>query len=119
MGSGEEAYRYEDFTFTAREGQRLEAILRAADFDAYLEVYGPGESDDAVWTSELDELDALQLTEDSDPDALRVAAEKVRAVLADDEPRAVALLRAHLDDDQLRDVGDAVHEARMSSVAPG
>lgn len=52
MGSGEEAYRYEDFTFTAREGQRLEAILRAADFDAYLEVYGPGESDDAIATDD-------------------------------------------------------------------
>lgn len=79
----------------------------------------PGEGDDAVWTSELDELDAVQLAEDAEPDALRAAAEKVRAVLADDEPRAIALLRAHLDDDQLRDVGDAVHEARMSSVATG
>lgn len=32
-------YRYEDHLVTARAGQRLEAILRSSDFDAYLAIY--------------------------------------------------------------------------------
>ncbi len=36
------AYIYDDYRFNARAGQRLEAILRSDDFDAYLEVYADG-----------------------------------------------------------------------------
>jgi hypothetical protein len=46
-GDGEGAYRYDDYSFTARAGQRLEAVLRAEDFDAYLEVFAPGAADEA------------------------------------------------------------------------
>lgn len=37
-------YRYRDFRVTARAGQRLEAVLRSDDFDAYLAIYAPGET---------------------------------------------------------------------------
>ena len=46
-GGAEDGYRYEDYAFTARAGQRLEAVLTSDDFDAYLEVFGPGETDEA------------------------------------------------------------------------
>ncbi len=39
-GADEGEFRYEDYVFRARSGQRLEAILRAESFDAYLEVFG-------------------------------------------------------------------------------
>ena len=35
-------YRYEDYRFRARRGQRLEAIMRSDAFDAYLDVFGVG-----------------------------------------------------------------------------
>lgn len=35
-------YRYDAWTFQARAGQRLEAVMRSAAFDAALEVIGPG-----------------------------------------------------------------------------
>lgn len=35
--AAEDAYRYDDYSFQARAGQRLEAVLRADDFDAVLE----------------------------------------------------------------------------------
>jgi len=35
-------YRYEDYRFTARAGQRLEAVLRSEAFDAYLAVFREG-----------------------------------------------------------------------------
>lgn len=35
-------YRYDDYRFEARAGQRLEATLRSDAFDAYLEVYADG-----------------------------------------------------------------------------
>lgn len=38
-----EAYRYEDYIVAARAGQRLEATLRSADFDAYLAVHAEGD----------------------------------------------------------------------------
>ncbi len=41
--AADDAYRYDDYLIRARAGQRLEAILRAADFDAYLEVFREGE----------------------------------------------------------------------------
>ena len=46
--AAEEAYRYDDYAVTARAGQRFEAILRSDAFDAYLEVFAPGEAADAL-----------------------------------------------------------------------
>jgi len=43
--AAEGAYRYDDYLIRARAGQRLEAIMRADDFDAYLEVFHQGDSD--------------------------------------------------------------------------
>ncbi|MDQ3126365.1 MAG: peptidase, partial [Pseudomonadota bacterium] len=43
--AAEDAYRYDDYLIRARAGQRLEAIMRADDFDAYLEVFHQGDSD--------------------------------------------------------------------------
>lgn len=40
--TGEDAYRYDDYRFSARAGQRLEAVLRSEAFDAYLAVYAEG-----------------------------------------------------------------------------
>ena len=39
------AYRYDDYLIRARSGQRLEAVMRADEFDAYLEVFRQGESE--------------------------------------------------------------------------
>lgn len=36
-----DAYRYDDYAVTARAGQRFEAVLRSAAFDAYLELFPP------------------------------------------------------------------------------
>ncbi len=36
-------YRYEDYRINLRRGQRLEAIMRSDDFDAYLQVFAPGQ----------------------------------------------------------------------------
>lgn len=47
-GSDDGAYRYEDYELTASAGQRLEAVLRADDFDAYLEVFKAGDLDEAI-----------------------------------------------------------------------
>lgn len=44
----EESYRYDDFAVTARAGQRFEAILRSGEFDAWLEVFPPDETADAL-----------------------------------------------------------------------
>jgi hypothetical protein len=43
--AADDAYRYDDYLIRARAGQRLEAVMRADDFDAYLEVFHQGESD--------------------------------------------------------------------------
>jgi len=40
----QDGYRYDDYVFDAAVGQRLEATLRADDFDAYLEVFGEGDT---------------------------------------------------------------------------
>lgn len=37
----EDAFRYDSYAISARNGQRLEAVMRSAAFDTYLEVYGP------------------------------------------------------------------------------
>lgn len=43
--AADDAYRYDDYLVRARAGQRLEAIMRAEAFDAYLEVFRQGESE--------------------------------------------------------------------------
>lgn len=43
--AADDAYRYDDYLIRARAGQRLEAVMRAAEFDAYLEVFHQGESE--------------------------------------------------------------------------
>ena len=40
--AADDEYRYDDYRFEARAGQRLEATLRSDAFDAYLEVYDDG-----------------------------------------------------------------------------
>lgn len=40
--AADDEYRYDDYRFEARAGQRLEATLRSDPFDAYLEVYADG-----------------------------------------------------------------------------
>ena len=40
---GDGQYRFEDYKVAARRGQRLEAVLRSDDFDAYLQVFAPGQ----------------------------------------------------------------------------
>ncbi|MFN3670098.1 MAG: PPC domain-containing protein [Brevundimonas sp.] len=43
--AADDAYRYDDYQVSVRAGQRLEAILRASAFDAYLEVFREGETE--------------------------------------------------------------------------
>jgi hypothetical protein len=47
LGSEDEGgqYRYEDFKISARRGQRLEATLSSDAFDAYLQVFSPGQDE--------------------------------------------------------------------------
>jgi hypothetical protein len=37
----DDGFRYDSYAIEARAGQRLEAVMRSAAFDTYLEVYGP------------------------------------------------------------------------------
>ena len=48
----EDAYRYDSYAISARAGQRLEAVMRSAAFDAYLELYGPGEAAESLNTDD-------------------------------------------------------------------
>lgn len=52
--ASEGGYRYEDFIVSARAGQRLEATLQSADFDAYLEVFNDGATADEPVASDDD-----------------------------------------------------------------
>ena len=45
--SGED-YRYDDYRVSARAGQRLEAVMRAEAFDAYLAIYAEGAEGEAL-----------------------------------------------------------------------
>ena len=45
LGADDSQYRFEDYRFSARAGQRLEAIMRSDAFDTYLEVFKTGEED--------------------------------------------------------------------------
>ncbi len=40
--AGDDAYRYDEYAVRAAAGQRLEAVLRSGDFDAYLEIRAEG-----------------------------------------------------------------------------
>lgn len=52
-----DTYRYEDYSVTARRGQRLEAVLRSEDFDAYLQVFaGSADDGDAALAEDDDGL---------------------------------------------------------------
>ena len=42
------AWRYDSFAINARVGQRLEAVMRSAAFDAYLEVFGPDDAETPI-----------------------------------------------------------------------
>jgi hypothetical protein len=46
------AYRYDSYAVAARAGQRLEAVMRSAAFDAYLEVYAPDEPSEPLLTDD-------------------------------------------------------------------
>ena len=54
--AADDAYRYDDYAITARAGQRLEAVLRSGEFDAYLELLPEDALGDAV-ASDDDGLD--------------------------------------------------------------
>ncbi|MGV8929337.1 MAG: PPC domain-containing protein [Brevundimonas sp.] len=43
--AADDAYRYDDFVIQTQAGQRLEAVMQAAGFDAYLEVFRQGDSE--------------------------------------------------------------------------
>ena len=43
--AADESYRYDDYAVTIRAGQRLEAVLRAPEFDAWLELLPQGEDE--------------------------------------------------------------------------
>ncbi|RZJ79048.1 MAG: peptidase, partial [Brevundimonas sp.] len=45
---GNGAYRYEDYALRLRAGQRLEVTMRSEAFDAYLELFAPGETTESV-----------------------------------------------------------------------
>ena len=50
-------YRYEDYTVRAREGQRLQAVMRSRAFDAYLQVFRAGAEGEDALASDDDGLD--------------------------------------------------------------
>ncbi len=43
--AADDGYRYDDYLIRARAGQRLEAVMRAEAFDAFLEVFRQGETE--------------------------------------------------------------------------
>lgn len=42
------AWRFDSYAIAARPGQRLEAVLRSEAFDAYLELFGPGDAETPI-----------------------------------------------------------------------
>jgi hypothetical protein len=58
LGADDGQYKFEDYQFTARAGQRLEAIMRSDAFDTYLEVFRAGQeqADDGAFASDDDGL---------------------------------------------------------------
>lgn len=50
--AADDEYRYDDYRFEARAGQRLEAILRSDAFDAYLAIYEDGAEGEPLATDD-------------------------------------------------------------------
>ncbi|RYG16869.1 MAG: peptidase, partial [Caulobacteraceae bacterium] len=50
--AADDEYRYDDYRFDARAGQRLEAILRSDAFDAYLAIYADGAEGEPLATDD-------------------------------------------------------------------
>ncbi len=48
----DDAFRYDSYSVNARAGQRLQAVMRSAAFDAYLEVYGPEEGGEPLFSDD-------------------------------------------------------------------
>ena len=48
----DDTYRYDDYRFSARAGQRLEAVMRSDAFDSYLEIYAEGAPEAALATDD-------------------------------------------------------------------
>lgn len=48
----EDAFRYDSYAISARGGQRLEAVMRSAAFDTYLELYGPDGAAEPLFTDD-------------------------------------------------------------------
>lgn len=48
----EDAYRYDSYAISVRAGQRLEAVMRSAEFDTYLEIYGPDEASEPLFSDD-------------------------------------------------------------------
>lgn len=48
----EDGYRYDSYAINARAGQRFEAVMRSAAFDTYLEIYGPEESAEPLFSDD-------------------------------------------------------------------
>ncbi|MDI1326738.1 MAG: PPC domain-containing protein [Brevundimonas sp.] len=48
----EDGYRYDSYAISVRAGQRLEAVMRSAAFDTYLEVYGPEAAAEPLFTDD-------------------------------------------------------------------
>jgi len=46
------AWRYDSYAISARVGQRLEAVMRSAVFDSYLEVFGPSEASEPLFADD-------------------------------------------------------------------
>ena len=44
----DDAYRYDDYRFTAREGQRLEITMQSSEFDTYIGLYEAGQTEEEI-----------------------------------------------------------------------
>lgn len=58
LGADDSQYKFEDYRFPARAGQRLEAVMRSEAFDTYLQVFRAGQeqSDDGALAEDDDGL---------------------------------------------------------------
>ncbi len=58
LGADDSQYKFEDYRFSARAGQRLEAVMRSDAFDTYLQVFHAGQeqSDDGALAEDDDGL---------------------------------------------------------------
>lgn len=81
-------------------------------------------ADDAGWRAERDEtvadrllarLEHLDTDRGGAADSLRTIGAEIREALDRDETQILGLLRAHMDERDLRELGDAIHEACAAS----